>query len=382
LKTNAVKWIIAGLLLVVSFGCAHKEEGEPLARVGDYVITDQTLQNRIQGLPPFMQQQIATPEGRQRFLKALVEEEVIVREAEKMGLDKSPEFKRDMEQRRRDRLVRAFYDDVILAEAAPPDSTVLAYYEAHTSDYSIPEYAIARIIVVGTKNKALDLRKQIEAGADFQKLAGTYSLDSETKARGGLLPGRVERGVPIANFGDVPGLTDTILGLAVGEVSEPVKTDLGYALVTVDQHSPASVKPFDEVKKDIAAVLTNTRREGVRDRILADLEAKYDVVYLSESESGANSPEELFKKASEETDPQKKIADYRKFIETYPDNDRAYEAKFMVGFTQAEELKDYDQAEKTFKEFLDQYPENDLTDDAHWMLENMRSGAQPDFAPE
>ena len=55
---------------------------------------------------------------------------------------------------------------------------------------------------------------------------------------------------------------------------------------------------------------------------------------------------------------------YEEFIATYPDNERAYEAKFMIGFTLAEDLQDYDEAEKNFKEFLEQYPETDLSDDA------------------
>ena len=78
-----------------------------------------------------------------------------------------------------------------------------------------------------------------------------------------------------------------------------------------------------------------------------------------------------------QNESQKELA--QQFIEKYPKNERAYEAKFMIGFTQAEELKDYDGAEKTFKDFLAQYPSTDLSDDASWMLENMRSGGQPDL---
>jgi tetratricopeptide (TPR) repeat protein len=106
------------------------------------------------------------------------------------------------------------------------------------------------------------------------------------------------------------------------------------------------------------------------------------VVYLSESQEKAKTPEVLFKMASEESDPRKKIEHYQAFLDTYPDNERAYEAKFMIGFTLAEDVGDYDAAETVFREFLDEYPENDLSDDAGWMLDNMRSGGQPDFAPE
>lgn len=380
---NAAIWMLTGLVLALCLSCAQEDQGQGLAKVGNYTITDQTVEKRLEGMPPFMQQQLATPEGKQRFVEALVEEEILVREALKRGFDDTPEFKDEIDRRKRDLLVRLFYEKVIQAEAAPPDSDVVAYYEAHLVDYSIPEHALARHILVETKNQALDLKKQIESGADFGELAREHSLDQQTKQREGLLHGRIERDAPIRGLGDVPELTDAIFSLAPGEISEPIKTELGYHLVRVDELNPETAKPLEEVEGDIANVLTNTRREGVRDRILADLKAKYDVVYLSGSGGGEPAtPEDLFKVASEESNPRKKIEHYQKFIEMYPENERTYEAKFMIGFTLAEDIKDYDEAEKSFREFLEEYPANDLTDDANWMLENMRSDKQPDFAPE
>jgi peptidyl-prolyl cis-trans isomerase C len=379
---KAALWIITGAIIGLSLSCAQEEPEKGLAKVGDYVITEQTLLDRLEGMPPFMQQQLATQEGRQRFVQALVEEEIIVREALKRGFDDSEEYKDEIKRRERDLLVRLFYEKVIQAEATPPDSEVVAYYEAHIQDYSIPEHARARHILVESRQRALELKSQIESGADFGELAKEFSLDQQTRQRQGVMHGRIEREAPIKGMGDVPELKDAIFSLKVGEVSDPVKTDLGYHLVRVDELNPESARPLAEVEADISSVLTNTRREGVRDRILADLKSEYGVVYLSESPEQAETPEALFKMASEESDPRRKIEHYQKFIDTYPDDDRTYEAKFMIGFTLAEDLQDYDEAEKVFKEFLEEYPENDLSDDANWMLENMRSGGQPDFAPE
>jgi peptidyl-prolyl cis-trans isomerase C len=379
---DTAKWIITGLILVLCLSCAREEPGEELARVDDYVITEQTLQDRIEGMPPYMKQQISTPEGRRRFIEALVEEEVIVREALKRGLDATPEFKKEMEMRERDFLVRLFYDKVIMAEAAPPDSEVTAYYQAHMDDYAVPEHAIARHILLETRKQAVDIKNRIEAGDDFGELAREYSLDEQTRMREGLIHGRVERDAPIRGLGDVPELTEAIFSLKPGEVSEPIKTDLGYHLVRVDELNPKVIKPLEEVRRDITVMLTNTRQEGVRDRIIEDLKAKYNVAYNLDIQADQNSPEGLFRMASEESDPQKKIKYYQRFIEDYPDNERTYEAKFMVGFTLAEEVGDFDRAEQVFNDFLAEFPETDLSDDARWMLENMRSGKQPDFDSE
>ena len=382
MSKNTAIWVITGMIFVLCLSCAQEEGGQGLAKVGSYVITEQTLEDRLEKMPPFVKQQVATPEGKQRFLQALVEEEVIVREAMKRGLDDTEEFRDEIRQRERDLLVRLFYEKVIQAEATPPDSEVVAYYEAHIKDYSVPEHVRARHILVDTRKQALEIKSRLASGADFGQMAEEYSLDEQTKRRQGEFQGWIERDAPIKGLGNITEIKDALFSMEVGEVSEPIKTDMGYHIVRVDEHNPETVRPYEDVEGEISKVLTNTRQEGVRDRILAELKSEYNVVYLSESEEPPRTPEDLFAMASEESDPRKKVEHYRTFIETYPDNQRAYEAKFMIGFTLAEDLKDYDGAEKAFREFLDEYPENDLSDDANWMLENMRSGAQPDFAPE
>ena len=112
------------------------------------------------------------------------------------------------------------------------------------------------------------------------------------------------------------------------------------------------------------------------------MKSKYRVEYISEATEVARSPEDLFKTASEASGPREKIKYYRQFMEEFPENERVYEAQFMIGFTLAEDLKDYDEAERVFTEFLEKYPQGDLSDDARWMMENMRSGKEPQFDDE
>ena len=43
----------------------------------------------------------------------------------------------------------------------------------------------------------------------------------------------------------------------------------------------------------------------------------------------------------------------------------------MIGFTYAEELKDFVQARRTFDELEQKYPESTMIESAKWMRENM-----------
>jgi len=371
--------VVFAAILAVFLGCAKEPESPGLAKVGGTVITEADFEARMVGMPPYMRQQLTSPEGKERFLRGLVEEEAIVQEAQAMGLDDADEFKAEMRLRSRDALVRQFYEKVIEARSAPTDEDVAGYYQDNQQEFLVPEYLEARHILVDTKREAQDVRSRLDGGASFEELAVEYSLDKQTSGRGGQLHGKVQRGAPIRGLGNLPQFTEACFQLDVGKPSQPIKTEMGYHVVIVDGKFPESTRPLEEVKKEISNLLTPEVRDRVRDEIVADLMSRYDVEFLVQSETEPASPEDLFKLASEEPNARKKIEYYEQFVETYPDNERVYEAMFMIGFTHAEDLGSYDEAQKVFEDFLEKHPESDLSYDARWMLENMRSGEEPEF---
>ena len=90
--------------------------------------------------------------------------------------------------------------------------------------------ASARHILVSSQEKAAELKKEIESGADFAELAQKHSSCPSGQSGGDLgtfSPGQMVREFDEVVFGD----------LAVGEVSEPVKTDFGYHLVQVQNRT-------------------------------------------------------------------------------------------------------------------------------------------------
>lgn len=85
--------------------------------------------------------------------------------------------------------------------------------------------ARARHILVSTEETALDLKKQIEEGADFAELARTHSSCPSGK-RGGDL-GEFAPGVMVKEFDEV------VFSATVGETQGPVQTQFGYHLIEV-----------------------------------------------------------------------------------------------------------------------------------------------------
>src|SRR5262249_15330385 len=84
----------------------------------------------------------------------------------------------------------------------------------------------------------------------FAELAKEKSIDTSTAQKGGDL----------GTFGQgrmVPDFERAAFALKVGGVSDVVKTQYGYHVITVTERKEGERKPFDQVKHQISATLRN-----------------------------------------------------------------------------------------------------------------------------
>lgn len=88
-----------------------------------------------------------------------------------------------------------------------------------------------------------ELYQRLMAGEDFATLAAEYSDDSGSAANGGDL-GWFGRGQMVAPF------EEGAFGLAVDEISEPVKTDFGYHIIQVLERDDARPKTESQLEED------------------------------------------------------------------------------------------------------------------------------------
>ena len=85
--------------------------------------------------------------------------------------------------------------------------------------------------------KLENLKQQLREGKSFADLAKEYSEDNNTKDKGGDL-GFITAYLPTGFY----ELENVMYGLKPGEVSDPIKTKLGYHLVKVTEKRPARGK--------------------------------------------------------------------------------------------------------------------------------------------
>lgn len=131
------------------------------------------------------------------------------------------------------------------AEAAPSDEEIRVRYLADVNRYTQPETFCARHILVEDEALATELVERAQAGEDFAALATEHGTDG-TAANGGDL-GCFQRGMMVAPF------EEAVVAAEVGEIAGPIQTQFGYHALVVYEHRPAEVRPFEEVRDDVAA---------------------------------------------------------------------------------------------------------------------------------
>jgi peptidyl-prolyl cis-trans isomerase C len=132
-----------------------------------------------------------------------------------------------------------------VVSAAVTDEAIQAAYDARFKDaVAQTEYNAAHILV-DTEEKAVALKAEIEAGADFATVAKANSTDGAA-ANGGDL-GWFGVGMMVKPF------EDAVLAAEVGKVTGPVQTDFGWHLLIVKETRVAAQPTIDDLRDELAA---------------------------------------------------------------------------------------------------------------------------------
>ena len=167
----------------------------------------------------------------------------------------------------------------LAAAIAAPEAELEKIYNRDLNNYRIPEQVKVRHILLKTQGKppedeakikaqAEDLLKQVRAGANFGELVKKFSEDTGSVANGGEYD--VQK-----NGQMVPEFENAAFKLKPGE-SDLIKTTYGYHIIQVMKHDAPRVKPFSEVKTEIADAYkkqqVNDLMEKASDRAQAALQ--------------------------------------------------------------------------------------------------------------
>lgn len=152
----------------------------------------------------------------------------------------------------------------------------LKYCRANPQEFKQPASREASHILVKTKGQADSIRAQAST-SNFADLARQYSTDPGSKGQGGDL-GTVQKGALVPEFEKVA------LALKDGEISQPVKTQFGWHIITVRVKAARDI-PCAEAQKQIIQTQTSIKKNEAiqkwRDTVTAKWEDK--ILYADSS---------------------------------------------------------------------------------------------------
>ena len=150
------------------------------------------------------------------------------------------------------------------------DDEVKAYYEENKDDYDTAESIEVSHILVEDKETAQKVLDKLEAGEDFADLAKEYSTDESTAENGGEL-GFIKSGEMVEEF------EKAAFALKVGEISDIVKTDYGYHIITATDYKEAKESTYEESKEDAKEAALAAKISSEYSSWVEELKTEYDI---------------------------------------------------------------------------------------------------------
>jgi peptidyl-prolyl cis-trans isomerase C len=179
-------------------------------------------------------------------------------EAYEQALQQAGLTEEELREQLREQLPVQKVQERVAGDAEPSQEEIEQFYEENKAlQFTTPEQRCARHILFNKdqKEKAEEVKNQLENGADFADLAKEFSQDPGSAENGGDL-GCLGRGETVPNF------EEAVFNAKKGEIVGPVETEFGYHVIEVTDIRQQSTQPLSEVEAQI------------REQLATDLQAE------------------------------------------------------------------------------------------------------------
>ena len=238
-----------------------------LAKIAGRESTEKDYQAFLNKVPAEQRAYAEHPQAKAMYVEQFLTQHLYAQMGVDMKLDETPEFAELMEVMKMEILSQLAMAST-LKGIEVTSGECKAFYEDNKESFKKTETVKAKHILVEEEAKANELMAAIEAGEiQFEEAAKANSM-CPSNAQGGDL-GEFGKGQM------VPAFEEAAFAAEVGKVVGPVKTDFGYHIILVDEHSEGGVMYFDEVRDQIKAQLSQQKSAEAFQAKTAELKAKY-----------------------------------------------------------------------------------------------------------
>ena len=183
------------------------------------------------------------------------------------------------QETRKDLLISQIIDSEIKAKFQFDETSVRTFYDQHHEQFQEDLAVRASHILITTDPNADGetlraakaradsvLLEALKEGADFPALALKYSSDAASAENGGDL-GFIAKGRT------APSFEEALFNLGPEEISEVVKSPLGFHVIKATQRREKRLISFEEASSNIRSLLIEQARENLIDDFIAQLRA-------------------------------------------------------------------------------------------------------------
>ncbi|HMN80403.1 MAG TPA: peptidylprolyl isomerase [Burkholderiaceae bacterium] len=241
MKAPALRRRIGATLIASTFAVALPALAQNAAVVNNKPIP----QKRVDDFVDMLKQQGRpdSPELRAAVREELIARELFTQEAEKIGLARSADVQRQLDQAKQDILIRALIRDYVKKHPIK-DEDIAAEYEKIKTQFSGEKEYRARHILVEKEDTAKQIIADLKKGSKFEDLA-KQSKDTGSAANGGDLDWN-----PPGTF--VKEFSEAMVKLEKGKYTEaPVKSQFGFHVIRLDDVRDSKAPPLEQVKPQL-----------------------------------------------------------------------------------------------------------------------------------
>jgi peptidyl-prolyl cis-trans isomerase C len=224
-------------------------------------------------------QRTPTSQELRGLIEERIDEEVLAREAVRLGLDRD-----DVIVRRRLAQKMAFVSDDLAVVTEPAEADLRAYFDAHKEAYATPDlYALRHVFFNPDRHgTALDADAQralqrLTRSANASEVGDPFMLPSELAD--------VSRDDIARDFGSV--FADAVAASTPGTWAGPVRSPFGVHLIKLESHTPSSVARFEDVRDRVREGFLAQKQQEANAALRARLRQQYRIVVETTAGTGS-----------------------------------------------------------------------------------------------
>jgi len=235
-KRSSIMGLFSMVLLLACIHCAEEKkettvalkekpsiaQNPPVAQVGDKTISLEQFRAFSRKIPEYLQSKKKGIERDKNHLQTMIDRKILLLEAVVQGVDRSPDFLKDMRHAKENKIFNIFQMREIKVDITQQE--ILDFFESE----GLSKMVRFDEILVESRDKALAVIAELRAGARFEEVAEKWSVDAETTTGEEYYN---HSGKYMTQLNAPPRIGEVLFSMEVGEVSDPLMlVDGHYAI--------------------------------------------------------------------------------------------------------------------------------------------------------